>query len=211
MPQEHSRPPAHDVDEHELLQQLLLGTQQAYRQAVNRYSGAMLVVARAVIGDNDAEDVVQEAWLSALRALPEFEQRSSLKTWLISITVNKAKNRLRGRRVEVSLNVEDPDSLPLADRFASDGHWRKPLAVWHEHSPEALLQAEGLRDCFDKHLALLPEAQRLVLNMRDLQGLGQEDICRIVGVSLTNMRVLLHRARLRLLEMVDHYEETGEC
>jgi RNA polymerase sigma-70 factor (ECF subfamily) len=196
-------------DESALLSALRSGSATAYRDAVRRYGPAMLSVARAIVGEADCEDAVQDAWISAVGAIATFEGRSSFKTWLISITVNKARNRLRTRRAGQD---EDAGRAPPFDgRFLPDGHWREPPAQWHEQTPDALLQAEALWDCVDRHLGRLPEAQRLVLTMRDMEGLEQEAIASTLALSLPNVRVMLHRARLRLMEMVDHYQDTGEC
>src|SRR5690606_26741787 len=81
-----------------LLVRLRAGEQSAFLEMVRRYQGAMLATARAVAGAEQAEDVVQESWLAAVKALPGFEGRSSLKTWLITITLNAARNRLRKAR-----------------------------------------------------------------------------------------------------------------
>lgn len=196
-------------DESALLSALRSGSSAAYRDAVRRYGSAMLSVARAIVGEADSEDVVQDAWISAIGALGSFEGRASFKTWLISITVNKARNRLRSRRA--GQDEDDGRAAPFDGCFLPDGHWREPPAQWHEQTPEALLQAEALWDCVDRHLGRLPEAQRLVLTMRDMEGLEQEAIASTLALSLPNVRVMLHRARMRLMEMVDHYQDTGEC
>jgi len=201
------------VDETELLVRLRAGEQAAFEALVRQYHGAMKRAAAALLGEAQAEEAVQEAWLSAIRNLPGFEGRSSLKTWLFSILLNEARGRLRKAKREV--RMEDSggsEGGPLGpDRFAGDGHWTQEPLLWHDQSPEALLSHEDFLRCLEKVLAMLPETQRSVLTLREYQGLEVEQICNILSISASNIRVLLHRARTRVYAMVDQYEETGTC
>lgn len=201
------------VDESELLVRLRAGEQAAFEELVRCYHGAMKRAAAALIGEAQAEEVAQEAWLSAIRHLPEFKGRSTLKTWLFSILLNEARGRLRKAKREV--RMEDVRSgaggLLDPDRFAGDGHWAQEPPLWHDHSPEALLSHEDFLRCLEEILAALPETQRSVLTLREYQGLEVEQICNILSVSASNIRVLLHRARTRVYAMVDRFEETGTC
>lgn len=200
------------ADDSELLSRLLAGDQQAFRTLVATYQGAMRAVAIAIVGAAHADEVVQDAWLAAVRNLDGFQGRASLKTWLLTITANTAKSRLRKVRRDVSL-----DDLPASHgsldetRFAADGHWSPAPLAWHEDSPEALLAEDELRQCLEKTLLSLSELQRSVLLLRERQGLELEEICNLLEVSLSNVRVLLHRARLKVFATVEHFEETGEC
>lgn len=204
--------PADDITDDALIALLLARDAAAYRFAVARYTGPMLAAARALGGGELAEDIVQDAWLAALTALPGFERRASLKTWLLRIVANKTVSRLRARR-EISagaLTLGNDDDT--AGWFDTRGHWLKDLPPhWHDQSPEALLGTHALQECLDKHLGRMPEQQRNVLTLREQQGMALDDICVVLGVSAANVRVLLHRARLRLVAMVNRYEETGEC
>lgn len=200
------------IDDSELLSRLLAGDQQAFRALVAAYQGAMRAVAIAIVGSAQADEVVQDAWLAAVRNLDGFQGRSSLKTWLLTITANTAKTRLRKVRREVSLDdLPAPHGSIDDSRFAADGHWSPAPLAWHEDSPEALLAEDELRVCLEKTLASLSELQRSVLLLRERQGLELEEICNLLEVSLSNVRVLLHRARLKVFATVEHFEETGEC
>ncbi|MFS2123572.1 RNA polymerase sigma factor [Pseudomonas sp. Pseusp97] len=200
------------VDDSELLSRLLAGDQQAFRTLVATYQGAMRAVAIAIVGAAHADEVVQDAWLAAVRNLDGFQGRSSLKTWLLTITANTAKSRLRKVRRDVSLDDLPAPHGSLDDtRFAADGHWSPAPLAWHEDSPEALLAEDELRQCLEKTLLSLSELQRSVLLLRERQGLELEEICNLLEVSLSNVRVLLHRARLKVFATVEHFEETGEC
>ncbi|MGE9763826.1 RNA polymerase sigma factor [Pseudomonas sp. PDM20] len=200
------------ADDSELLSRLLAGDQQAFRTLVANYQGAMRAVAIAIVGAAHADEVVQDAWLAAVRNLDGFQGRSSLKTWLLTITANTAKSRLRKVRRDVSLDdLPAPHGSLDETRFAADGHWSPAPLAWHEDSPEALLAEDELRLCLEKTLLSLSELQRSVLLLRERQGLELEEICNLLEVSLSNVRVLLHRARLKVFATVEHFEETGEC
>lgn len=195
-----------------LLTRLRAGEQKAFRELVTSYQGAMRAVAIAIAGSRFADEVVQDAWLAVVRNLAGFEQRSSLKTWLLTITANTAKSRLKSSRREVLLDdLPAPHGTIGAERFAADGHWLTPPAAWHVDSPEALLAEEQLRECLEHTLSSLSELQSSVLLLRERQGLELEEICNLLDVSLSNVRVLLHRARLKVFATLEHYEETGQC
>jgi RNA polymerase sigma-70 factor (ECF subfamily) len=194
-----------------LIPRLLAGDKAAFESLVREYHLPLKRVAAAIVGEGQAEEVVQEAWISVLRNLSTFESRSSLKTWLYTIVANEAKGRLRKGKREVSMENSD-EVIPCDEsRFAPNGHWRQPHPAWHDNSPEALLSHEEFRKCLDKTLHLLPTDQKAVLTLREYQGLELEEICNILGLSASNIRVLIHRARLRVHAMVERYEETGKC
>lgn len=197
--------------EAELVAGLQSGSREAYRIAIARHGSAMLAAARAIVGPSQAEDIVQEAWVTVFRQVHGFEQRASLATWLNRIVSNAAISHLRKFKREVLEADLSSDEESAPDWFDQQGHWRSPPPDWGASSPEALLTAGELEDCFDKHLVGMPERQRSVLVMRDMQDLPFDDICGTLEISGANARVLLHRARLRLVEMVNHFQETGEC
>ena len=171
----------------ELLPRLLAGEQKAFAELVGAYQGAMLAVAYAIVGRRYADEAVQDAWLAVVRSLAGFQGRSSLKTWLLTITANTAKARLRQNRRRVQLDEQPaPHGSVGAERFASDGHWLNAPQPWHEDSPEALLSAGELRECLDKTLSSLSELQNSVLLLRERQGLELE-------------------------ATLEHFEETGQC
>ena len=179
------------ADDTELLKRLLAGEQQAFRELVSTYQGAMRAVVRNIGG---------------------FESRSSLKTWLLTITANAAKNRYKQNRREVLLDdLPSPHGTIDDDRFSADGHWLLAPLAWHQDTPEALLAENELRECLEHTLLSLPQLQSSVLVLRERQGLALEEICNLLDISLSNVRVLVHRARLKVFATVEHFEETGEC
>lgn len=201
------------ADDAQLLERLLAGEQQAYKELVSTYQSAMRAVAYAIVGNRHADEVVQDSWLSVVRNLKGFEGRSSLKTWLLTITANSAKGRYKQNRREVLLDdLPSPHGTLDDDRFsAGDGHWLIAPFAWHQDTPEALLTQNELRECLEHTLLSLSELQSGVLLLRERQGLELEEICNLLQISLSNVRVLLHRARLKVFATVEHFEETGEC
>lgn len=199
-----------DSSEAVLLDGLRAGHRDAYREAMRRFGGAMLASARA-IAPQHAEDAVQEAWISAHGAMSGFEGRASLKTWLVRITMNKAYAHLRARRKEVSLEGLESRHDPLTHAFLPNNHWAMQFQRWTDDTPDALLQAHALQECLERHMAGLPDGQRLALTLKDIEGLTAQEICNTLAITPSNFRVLLHRARMRVFTMVSHYEETGEC
>jgi RNA polymerase sigma-70 factor (ECF subfamily) len=186
---------------------------QAFEILVEKYHRQMLIVARAIIGESLAEEVVQEAWVSIYNALPSFEGRSSIKTWIYTIVSNQAKTRLRKESRLVSMNDLEND-IPAYlknERFHDDGHWSSAPPLWDTESPEKLLENEQLRQCIEKTLELLPGVQKSVFLLRDIEQQSLEEICNILQIANSNVRVLLHRARVKLMQVIDQYQETGQC
>jgi RNA polymerase sigma-70 factor (ECF subfamily) len=188
----------------ELLPRLLVGEEEAYRALVSAHHGAMVGLARAIVGDAVAEEVVQEAWLKAMGALAAFEARSSLRVWLLRIVRNEAISR---RRAGARLPEHDRlDDTLFAERFAADGHWRPAPALWSLDTPEALLVEKELMGVVDAALGAMPVMQRAVLTLKDVEGLSFEQVCNILDISSSNARVLLHRARRRLWAAIEAYQ-----
>jgi RNA polymerase sigma-70 factor (ECF subfamily) len=195
-----------------LLARLLAGEQKAFRELVAAYQGAMRAVAFAIVGSRNADEVVQDAWLAVVRNLEGFQGRSSLKTWLLTIAANTAKTRLKQNRREVLLDdIPSPHGTIGEERFHEDGHWLLAPHAWHQDTPEALLTEAELRECLERTLASLSELQGSVLHLREREGMELEEICNLLQVSLSNVRVLLHRARLKVFATLEHFEETGTC
>lgn len=194
-----------------LLRRLRAGDEQAFVELVQTHHVSLKYFAAAIIGAAQAEETVQDAWLAVMRSLDRFEGRSSLKTWLFTIVGNEAKTRLRKSKREISIDTAESGDLFAPGRFLADGHWAQPPTAWHDDSPEALLSQEDFQRCLEKTLASLPAAQRTALLLRDQDGLDLDAICNLLGVSASNIRVLVHRARVRVYGMVEHFEETGTC
>jgi len=188
--------------EQALVRDLAAGDERAFNELVGRHHRSLVRLARNYVRTEAiAEEVAQDAWCAVVTGIGRFEGRSSLKTWLFSIVVNKARTRAeRERRISPfsSLAAEDEDGLPLPveDRFASDGAWSSPPRPWGD--PERRAISLELRSELRDALRELPERQRLVVTLRDVEGLCSDEVCGLLGLSPGNERVLLHRGRSRL-------------
>lgn len=194
-------------DDDRLLQRLLSGEQKAFRELVTQYQGAMRCVAFAIVGSRHVDDVVQEAWLAAVRNLRGFEGRSSLKTWILTITANAAKCRYLQNRRDAQGSWRSAPGPLGGERFCGgEAHWRVAPVTWHEDTPEALLGEEAFRCYLEDTLQHLPPRQSSVLLLRERQGLELEAIAGLLGLSLSNVRVSLHRARLKVFAAIEEYQ-----
>lgn len=202
---------AHTETEFSLIERMKEGDSLAYKKAVRDYSPSMLAVARFYLDHANADEVVQDCWVTVIEAIQKFEGRSGLKTWLHRIVANRCKNQLRTSNREVTIDFSNSLDPDLADRFKPSGHWRIPPQLRFHDSAEALLENEALSDCLDKHLSALPETQRSALMLYEAHQHMSEDVCNILDVSASNLRVLLHRARQKVFLMVEAFQETGEC
>ncbi len=194
------------LDETALIARLIEGDAAAFEYVVAQYHSIMLSVARAIIGEAFADEVVQEAWVSAIKALPRFEARSSLKTWLLQITGNGAKSRLR--RESRQLSLDDGWEADPRDHFDKRGHRIDDVLPWQMDTPEALLENEQLKQVIESTYQKLPPHQRAVLTMSDMEGMEMTEICNILDISSSNARVLLHRARTALHHSIKKYQES---
>ncbi len=190
-------------DEKQLIEQLLAGEAAAFESVVGQYQSLMISVARAIIGEAFADEVVQDAWLSAIKALPKFEGRSSLKTWLLHIVSNGAKSRLRREKRQLSL--DDGWQAESSDKFDQRGHRFDDVIVWEEDTPEALLANEQLSQIIENCFQQLPALQRAALTLYDMEGVKMTEVCNILDISASNARVLLHRARTTLHHTIEQH------
>lgn len=179
------------------------GDEGAYVALLGRHHRAVVRVARAYVKtDASAEEIAQETWLAVLSGIEAFEGRSAFRTWLLRIVANLGRRRgtREGRSVPMSaLARDDEDAGPIVEpsRFLEgdprwSGHWLTPPAPL---DAEAALLHEETRALVATAIEALPEQQRLVITLRDVQELSAEEACVILGISEGNQRVLLHRAR----------------
>lgn len=180
-----------------LLAGLRAGEEAAFVELVRRYSPALLRVARAYVPSRAmAEDVVQETWLGVVRGIDRFEGRSTVKTWLFRIAVNRA--RTRGAREPRTLPFEDSVDGPSVDpdRFLPVDHPKWP-GHWAVEPAEIVETAETVAHVHEA-IERLPAMQRAVITLRDVHGWDGAEVCDALELSDGNQRVLLHRARSRV-------------
>ncbi len=194
------------VDERELIERLRRGDEASFVALVDQHGAAMRRLARMFVStDASALEIVQEVWTAVLEGLAGFEGRSSLKTWIFQIVVNRAKTRgVREKRVVPMADPEEADA-PAVDpaRFDARGMWSAPPPRWEERSPEDLLQRKETVEFIREALERLPERQRAVVTLRDVEGWSAEHVCNILDLNETNQRVLLHRGRSRLRALLE--------
>lgn len=201
-------------DDNGLLEALRNRDERAFSDLVERCSGIMLRLALAHVHNRAiAEDVVQEAWLTMLGSLDRFEGRSSFRTWLLGIVVNLARSRARAERRSIQMSSEpdgpvvDPARFLPANHARWPHHWAVEPVPWP--TPEEDLLAGEIRALILETIDTLPATQREVLVLRDLEGLSATEVCNVLGLTDTNQRVLLHRARSRVrLAMERHFTPT---
>jgi RNA polymerase sigma-70 factor (ECF subfamily) len=199
-------------DEDALVDALRRGDEQAFARIVDAWSPGMLRLARCHVStDASAQEVVQEAWLGAVRGLASFEGRSRLRTWVLRIVVNIARSRgQQEHRVTPFSSIApageptvDPDRFrPPADPYA--GGWRVFPAEWPAIPESEILSAET-REIVRAALDGLPEAQRTVMALRDIHGYQAAEVCDALGLTAANQRVLLHRARAAVRRQIEVY------
>lgn len=206
------------VNEPELLERLRARDEQAFATLVRDWSPSMLRLVRTYVSDRAAaEEVVQEAWLGVLQGIDRFEGRSSLKTWVYRILVNRAmtKGAREARSVPFATLAADEASAdePAVDpsRFTREGAWASPPRRWQDQPELALRSAETLATV-RAAVETLPPMQRLVMTMRDLEGFDAEETRNALEISETNQRVLLHRARAKVRTALErHFGEADEA
>jgi RNA polymerase sigma-70 factor (ECF subfamily) len=185
----------------ELVARLRAGDEQAFVLLVSRHHAAMLRIACSFVSSTSvAEEVVQDTWLGVLRGLDGFAGRSSFKTWLLRILVNRARST--GVREHRSIAVGDVAPAVDRGRFDASGAWMSPPQHWVEDSDDRLV-AEALTGRIQTALGELPERQREVIMLRDVDGLSGHEVCEVLEISEVNQRVLLHRGRSHLRQALE--------
>jgi RNA polymerase sigma-70 factor (ECF subfamily) len=198
-------------DERELIDRLRAGDEAAFVLLVHRHHETMLRLACSFVPSLAvAEDVVQDTWLGVLRGLGGFEGRSSFRTWLFRILVNRA--RTAGARERRTVPVGPADAIgdagagcgPAVDpsRFTESGQWLTPPEQWVEDADDRL-RAGQLAGRIRSAIGELPDRQRAVVTLRDVEGLSSAEACQVLGITEANQRVLLHRGRSRVRQVLE--------
>jgi RNA polymerase sigma-70 factor, ECF subfamily len=195
---------------------LRAGDERAFRELFEGHHSRMKRVARGYVdSDAVAEEIVQETWMAVITGINRFEGRSALGTWIFSILLNQAKSHTsRERRAMPFSSIAgsgheagvDPDRFQKDDE-AWPGHWATPPRPWQK--PERRLMSLEARARLRDALAELPERQRLIVGLRDIDGLSAEEVCGLLDLSQENQRVLLHRGRSRLRAALEDYVDAA--
>lgn len=187
--------PVSDVS---LVAALKAGDDHAAEVLVRTHAGAMVAAAQRILGERSlAEDCAQEALINALRRIGGFEERSSLKTWLHRIVVNQALMKLRSRRAESSMSIDE--WLPVFDENACriEGPW--PTLS----TPDEICEREDRRALVSQTIEKLPENYRVVLKLRDIEELSTREVASALCIAEANVKVRLHRARSALKRLLE--------
>jgi RNA polymerase sigma-70 factor, ECF subfamily len=208
--------PSVDVDEAGTVAALRRGDEAAFVALVERYNGALTRLAMNYVASRTvAEEVVQETWLGVLQGIDRFEERSSFKTWLFRILVNRAKRRgeREHRTVPFStfgqMDTGQDEPAVASEQFLPPGHqqaghWAVFPQPWETLPEERMLSGE-MRQYIETAIAALPAAQRQVITLRDVEGWQADDVCNVLQLTETNQRVLLHRARSKVRRALEQY------
>jgi len=202
----------------EMVAALRAGDERTFRDLFERDYPMMKRVARGYVASEAvAEEIVQETWMTIVTGIDRFEGRSALATWMFSILTNQAKSHAARERRSLPFSsitptdVEEPVVDP--DRFQKDddawpGHWATPPRPWQR--PERRLLSLEARELLKKALPELPDRQRVIVLLRDVEGLSAAEVCGLLGLSQENQRVLLHRGRSRLrAALEEHFDAEG--
>jgi RNA polymerase sigma-70 factor, ECF subfamily len=204
-----------DPREADVVAALKRGDEAAFAWLVDQHHATLVRLALRYVPDvGTAEDVAQETWLHVLRGLAKFELRSSLKTWILTILKNRARTRATRERRNTPFSdawlatVAEGDPAVDPDRFFGpekpelQDRWSSaPRSV----APEERLLASETQAVVSRAIAALPLAQREVITLRDMEGWSAADVCNALGVTETNQRVLLHRARSKVRAALEPY------
>jgi RNA polymerase sigma-70 factor (ECF subfamily) len=204
-----------DDSDETLVAKLRSGDEAAFAHLVESMHGRLIALARTFTRSPAlAEDIVQETWLAVIRGLPGFEERSTLRTWVYGILVRRARtlaarDARAGRVVSLPGDAE-ADSGEWEPGKGRQGLWEGRPAPWDVQDPATMLQMREALEVVERALAELPETQRQVVLLRDVEDLAPTDICNVLGISGTNQRVLLHRGRARIRQALDRHLRDGD-
>ena len=197
--------------EGKLLAKLLSGDETAFSALFDALNSRLYGLARTFTSSPAlAEDIVQETWLAVIRGLRGFEGRSSLRTWIFGILVRRARTMsardVRRGRVATHSNLDaDGSSIEWEPGRGRIGLWEESPAPWCLDDPAAMLQSRELIEILEMALVSLPEQQRQVVFLRDVEDVSSTEVCNVLGITETNQRVLLHRGRARIRKTLDRY------
>lgn len=200
------------ANDSDIVAALRAGDEDVFRTVVAELTPGLIRLARHYLSEALAEEVAQETWVAVIASIDRFEQRSSLKTWIYRIMLNKVRT-LAPREAKVvpfaalghtsdgTLHAVDPERLM---REGAPGHWTQLPQQW-QRLPAELLEAQETLEKITEAIARLPPAQQEVVELRDIRGWTAEEVCNTLDISSVNQRVLLHRGRTALRNMLEEY------
>jgi RNA polymerase sigma-70 factor, ECF subfamily len=187
-----------------LLAQARGGDVAALERLMEEYSGRVFRLAYGITRNHaDAEEIVQDVFVTILNKGDTFDGRSALSTWIYRVTANAALNKRRGKRRELEVSIDE--HLPT---FQPDGHRRGEraylLADWSQ-DPERATLTDETRRVLERGLDALPPHYRAILVLRDVEDLSNEHVAEVIGESVASVKSRLHRARMALREQLTRH------
>ena len=192
-----------------LAKRIAAGEEAAFLALLEAIGPTLKRLTRTFVGNSAiAEEVLQETWAAIVDGCGSFEGRSGLKTWACRILINTAKKRTarEARSVPMSSLGDGEEHTVDPSRFAPEGYWVAPPTPFGEgKTPEGLALHKEVREHIQRALEELPEAQRTVVTLRDVEGWDPQEVCNALDLTETNQRVLLHRGRARIRAALELY------
>jgi RNA polymerase sigma-70 factor, ECF subfamily len=202
-----SENPPSQVNDEVLVERARARDEGAFEELIGRYEDKLYRLAmRFVRNETDAQEILQEAFLSAWRNLSAFEGRSQFGSWMYRVTVNAALMLLRSRNRHPEVGVDDVEPKVLNEAVAEDGRMMRSSYDWSRR-PDEQLQSEEIRKYIQSAVDALPDGLRTVFLLRDVEELSTEDTAELLGLSVPAVKTRLHRARLELREAIGRYFE----
>jgi RNA polymerase sigma-70 factor (ECF subfamily) len=197
--------PLAGVSDEILVERARAKDEAAFEELVGRYEDKLYRLAmRFVRNETDAQEILQDAFLSAWRNLPAFEGRAQFGSWMYRVTVNAALMLLRSRNRHPEVTVDDVEPKALNDAVAASGQALRGGADWSLRADEQL-QSQEMRKFIQDSVDVLPDGLRTVFLLRDVEELSTEDTAEMLGLSVPAVKTRLHRARLALREAIGRY------
>ena len=185
------------MSDDDLLRRLRAGDESAFTELVDTYHSSMVRLAQTFVSSRAvAEEVTQDTWLAVLKGIDRFEGRSSLKTWVFRILANRARSTGVREHRTTPVDVSAETTVDRR-RFDAGGAWANPPAHWSDEVIDRLSSGPLVAEV-RAAISELPESQRAVVTLRDLEGLSSKEVCDVLEISEANQRVLLHRGRSRI-------------
>ncbi len=205
---ENRLPASNQASEQALLRRLRAGDGAAFTEMVDDLHAPLIGLARTFTSSPSlAEDIVQETWLAVIRGLAGFEGRSTLRTWIFGILIRRARTvtRREARRAEAQAPRRNAAAEEWRPGFGRIGLWKETPIPWGLDDPADLYQSREALEVVRAALDALPAPQRRAVLLRDVEDVPPAEICNILCVSETNLRVLLHRGRARIRQAIDQH------
>jgi RNA polymerase sigma-70 factor (ECF subfamily) len=204
-PRPQAAAPAIEISDEVLVERARAKDEAAFEALVGRYEDKLYRLAmRFVRNETDAQEILQDAFLSAWRNLPTFEGRAQFSSWMYRVTVNAALMLLRSRNRHPEVTVDDIEPSALNDAVVENGQMMRSSADWSQR-PDEQLQSEEMRKHIQVSVDALPDGLRTVFLLRDVEELSTEDTAEMLGLSVPAVKTRLHRARLALREAIGRY------